>query len=157
MLMTSPSLFLYVGGRVSHNTSHPGRTGCLVDTRMMQRSHSRLSYYRIHFVHSYLSAYLHSCQDLNDCCDSPLVHVVLGVVQPHAHLHGVTLPDEVEDVLHGEAAVVPCAPLCSPVSPLWSPVWPSTRCITITAGCWCAQVCCCPAVPSSHQPKTGQP
>ena len=46
----------------------------------------------------------------NDC-DSPLVHVVLGVVQPHAHLHGVTLPDEVEDVLHGEAAVLPCGPL----------------------------------------------
>ena len=51
----------------------------------------------------------------------------------------------------------PVSPLWSPVSPLWSPVWPSTRCITITAGCWCAQVCCCPAVPSSHQPKTGQP
>ena len=84
---------------------------------MMHRSHSRLSYYRIHFVHSYLSAYLHSFQDLNDCCDSPLVHVVLGVVQPHAHLHGVTLPDEVEDVLHGEAAVVPCVPCISPVVP----------------------------------------
>ena len=47
--------------------------------------------------------------------------------------------------------------LWSPVLPCVSPVWPSTRCITITAGCWCAQVCCCPAVPSSHQPKTGQP
>ena len=39
---------------------------------------------------------------------------MLGVVQPHAHLHGVTLPDEVEDVLHGEAAVVPCGPLFGP-------------------------------------------
>ena len=37
MLMTSPSLFLYVGGRDSH--SHLGRTSCLVDTRMMQWSH----------------------------------------------------------------------------------------------------------------------
>ena len=31
---------------------------------------------------------------------SPLVHVVLGVVQPHPDLDGVALPDEVEDVLH---------------------------------------------------------
>ena len=33
---------------------------------------------------------------------SPLVHVVLRVVQPHPDLHGVALPDEVEDVLHGD-------------------------------------------------------
>ena len=40
------------------HTSHPGRTGCLVNERMMQRSHSRLSYsyYRIHLVHSYCEA-----------------------------------------------------------------------------------------------------
>ena len=31
---------------------------------------------------------------------SPLVHVVLRVVQPHPDLDGVALPDEVEDVLH---------------------------------------------------------
>ena len=85
------------------------------------------------------------------CSDSPLVHVVLGVVQPHAHLHGVTLPDEVEDVLHGEAAVVPCVPLCSPVLPCH----PSTRCITITAGLLRPGVLL-PSLPS-HQPKTGQP
>ena len=34
------------------------------------------------------------------CPDLPLVHVVLGVVQPHPDLHDVPLPDEVEDVLH---------------------------------------------------------
>ena len=31
---------------------------------------------------------------------SPLVHVVLRVVQPHPDLDGVALPDEVEYVLH---------------------------------------------------------
>ena len=31
---------------------------------------------------------------------SPLVHVVLRVVQPHPDLDGIALPDEVEDVLH---------------------------------------------------------
>ena len=34
------------------------------------------------------------------CPDLPLVHVVLGVVQPHPDLHHVPLPDKVEDVLH---------------------------------------------------------
>ena len=78
------------------------------------------------------------------CSDSPLVHVVLGVVQPHAHLHGVTLPDEVEDVLHGEAAVVPCIPLYPPVSP----VTPAPGVSQSLLGC-CAQVCCCPACPAT--------
>ena len=112
---------------------------------MMQRSHSRLSYYRIHFVHSYLSTYLHSCQDLNDCCDSPLVHVVLGVVQPHAHLHGVTLPDEVEDVLHGEAAVVPCI---SPVSPLSGPAPGVSQSLLGVGAPRCAAAQPCPAATS---------
>ena len=31
---------------------------------------------------------------------SPLVHVVLGVVQPHPDLDGVALADPVENVLH---------------------------------------------------------
>ena len=37
---------------------------------------------------------------------SPLVHVVLGVVQPHPDLHHVALAYEVEDVLHGVAVLV---------------------------------------------------
>ena len=37
----------------------------------------------------------------NDDLHSPLVHVVLRVVQPHPSLHRIALPDEVEDVLHG--------------------------------------------------------
>ena len=32
--------------------------------------------------------------------DIPLVHVMLRVVQPHPDLDGVSLPDEVKDVLH---------------------------------------------------------
>ena len=40
---------------------------------------------------------------INSYFHSPLVHVVLRVVQPHPDLHGVALPDEVEDVLHGAA------------------------------------------------------
>ena len=34
-------------------------------------------------------------------CDLPLIHVMFCVVQPHPHLDGVALPDEMEDVLHG--------------------------------------------------------
>ena len=34
---------------------------------------------------------------------SPLIHVMLGVVEPHANLDGVALPDPLEDVLHGLA------------------------------------------------------
>ena len=37
---------------------------------------------------------------INNNLHSPLVHVVLRVVQPHPDLDGVALPDEVEDVLH---------------------------------------------------------
>ena len=44
---------------------------------------------------------------LQDCpLYSPLVHVVLGVVQPHADLDGVALPDPLENVLHPAAAAV---------------------------------------------------
>ena len=39
---------------------------------------------------------------INSYFRSPLVHVMLRVVQPHPDLHGVALPDEVEDVLHGD-------------------------------------------------------
>ncbi len=31
----------------------------------------------------------------------PLIHVVLSVIQPHADLDGVALPDPVKNVLHG--------------------------------------------------------
>ena len=92
------------------------------------------------------------------CSDSPLVHVVLGVVQPHAHLHGVTLPDEVEDVLHGEAALLPCAPLWSPVLPC-APLYPlSPQHQVYHNHCWVLQRpgVLLPSLPS-HQPKTGQP
>lgn len=41
---------------------------------------------------------------LQDCpLHSPLVHVVLGVVQPHADLDRVALPDPLENVLHPAA------------------------------------------------------
>lgn len=39
-------------------------------------------------------------------CHSPLVHVVLGVVEPHPDLDGVALADPVEDVLHVGFVVV---------------------------------------------------
>ena len=32
----------------------------------------------------------------------PLIHVMLGVVEPHPDLDGIALPDPVEDVLHGD-------------------------------------------------------
>ena len=38
---------------------------------------------------------------------SPLVHVMFRVVQPYPDLHGVPLPDPVEDVLHGWSASCP--------------------------------------------------
>ena len=38
--------------------------------------------------------------------NSPLVHVMFRVVQPHPHLDGVALPDPVEDVLHLVLAVL---------------------------------------------------
>merc|ERR1719460_2090341 len=38
--------------------------------------------------------------------NSPLVHVMFRVVQPHPHLDGVALPDPVEDVLHLVPAVL---------------------------------------------------
>ena len=51
---------------------------------------------------------------------SPLVHVVLGVVQPHPDLHHVALAYEVEDVLHGVA--VGCGGVgCA-----------GSRCVTVT-------------------------
>ena len=37
--------------------------------------------------------------------DSPLVHVMFCVVQPHPNLDGVALPDPMEDVLHLVLAV----------------------------------------------------
>ena len=46
---------------------------------------------------------LHLLPKLNILQLSPLIHVMLGVVEPHANLDGVALPDPLEDVLHGLA------------------------------------------------------
>ena len=56
----------------------------------------------LHFGHSVLH-----CNVLFSTNNSPLVHVMLRVVQPDPDLHGVPLPDPVEDVLHGCSASCP--------------------------------------------------
>ena len=73
---------------------------------------------------------------------------MLGVVQPHAHLHGVTLPDEVEDVLHGEAAVVPCGPLYLPCGPLSGPAPGVSQSLLGVGAPRCAAAQPCPAATS---------
>ena len=49
--------------------------------------------------------------------DSPLVHVVLRVIQPHPDLDGIALPDPVKNILHLDTGCVLSNPYNITITP----------------------------------------